>query len=101
MGFVKQAKPSLAIAGTGIGRIEKHAATHQDAKCLCNQRPDPAHVEIRIAPAADTGETFIDVGANGAVPVAAIGRVDGKFRRVGRDPNAPRGQYEFPCAPVE
>ena len=97
MGFVQQTKPSLAIAGAGIGRIEKHAAAHQDAKRLRHQRTDPAHVEIRLAAAAGAGEAFVDIGANRPVPVPAVGGVDGEFRRIGRDPDALRGSARIPA----
>ena len=96
MGFVQKAKPSLAISGAGIGRIKKHAAAHQDAKRLRDQRTDPAHVEIRAAVAVGAGETFVDVSAHRTVPVPLIGGVDGEFRRIGRDPNALRESTETP-----
>src|SRR5712671_3043681 len=71
MGFVQQAKPSLAISGTGVGRIKKHAAAYQDAKGFGDQRTNPPHVEIRLAATVGAGETFVDVGANGAVRMPA------------------------------
>ena len=64
-----------------------------------DQRADPAHVEIGAAVGA--GEAFVDVGANRPVPVPAIGRVDGEFRRIGRDADALGDQPEFPRTPVE
>ena len=47
------------------------------------------------------GETFVDVGANGSVPVAAIGCVDGEFRRIGRDLHGMPDQQKLLRPPVE
>ena len=102
MRFVQQAQPALAIAGPGVGRIEKHAATHQDAERLRDQRADPAHVEIRAAVAVGAGKAFVDVGADRPVPVPAIGRVDGEFRRIGRESGRPApDQHELPRIAIE
>src|SRR5262249_53987659 len=96
-----QAKPSLAIAGADIGRIEKHAAARQDAKRFRNQRTDPTHVEIRLTASAGAGETFIDVGANRPMPVPSIGRVDGELRGIACDLNRLPDQQKLPRAPVK
>ena len=88
-------KPSFAIAGSRVGRIQKHAAADQDAKRFRHQRADPAHVEIRVAIAVGAGKALVDIGADRSVPVPAIGGVDGEFRRVGRDLDALRDQQEF------
>ena len=101
MGLVQQPEPSLAIARAGIGWIKKHAAAHQDAERLRNQRADPAHVEVRLARAIGAGEAFVDVGADRAVPVPAIGGVDGELRRAACDLHGLPDQQKLPRAPVE
>src|ERR1700719_3988494 len=101
MGLVQKAKSSLAISGAGIGWIKKHTAAHQDTKGFRDQRTDPPHVEIRAAIAVGASKTLVDVSTHGPVPVPLIGGVDREFRRIGRDPNALRGQPELLGTPVE
>ena len=55
----------------GVARIQEHAAAHQDAVRLRDQRGDPAHVEIPAARAALSGQALVDVALDRRLPEAA------------------------------
>src|ERR1700689_136668 len=62
VGLIDQPQPAIAVALPCIARVEVDAAAPQDAEYFCDQRSDPAHIEILAARAVRAGETILDIG---------------------------------------
>ena len=79
VGLVDQPQPALAVAAALVAGIEEHAAAHQDAVGLGDQRGDPAHVEVLLARAFGALQAVVDIEPHGLVPVPVVRGVDGEF----------------------
>ncbi len=85
VGLVDETQATLAITLAAVGGIAEHAAAHQDAIGVGDQRGDPAHVEVALARTFRALQAVIDIEPDRFVPMPVVGRIDGKLRRARRN----------------
>src|ERR1700738_2909277 len=67
----------MAITAPLIARIEEDAAAHQNPIRISDKRCDPTHAVIPEQGSIGTFDAIVDEGANGIIPMAVVGGVDG------------------------
>ncbi len=99
--LINQPKPAAAVTTPLIARIEKYATANQNAVRIRNKRRDPPHVVVPAQWSLGALHAIVDVGANGFIPMAIVGRVDRIFGRVFGNRESRNRQLEHARATIK
>ena len=101
VGLVQQAQAAGLAGVLGVARVHEHAAAHQNAVRFGHHAGNPAHVEVFAPGPGFACQALVHIALHRRFPEAAVGRVDGKFLRVGRDLDVVVRQLELAQVGVE
>jgi hypothetical protein len=84
-----------------VSGVEKYAAPRQNTVGVRDERRGPLHVMVAVEWPVGAFNAVVDVRANGIIPVAIVGGVDGKLRRIlgNAEPGNPESKHV--CSAIE
>jgi hypothetical protein len=84
-----------------VSGVEKYAAPRQNTVGVRDERRGPLRVMVAVEWPVGAFNAVVDVRANGIIPVAIVGGVDGKLRRIlgNAEPGNPESKHV--CSAIE